>query len=99
MLPLLPSGAMARRASALEPNLATDAATDATADDPRLVPADKDARATARATAALLLRQQRFNTMVIQRSEVEREQEALDALLLAQMKHEDEMLKEWIRLV
>jgi len=47
-----------------------------------------------------LLRQQTtFNCLIEERSELEREGEALDALLIAQIKHSNDLVKEWIRMV
>lgn len=40
-----------------------------------------------------------FDFALKQRAELEREMNALSALSMQQMKHDDEILKEWIRLV
>jgi hypothetical protein len=53
-----------------------------------------------RAKQEILLERQReeFDFMLQQRAEFERERNALEALMMEQRKHDDEILKEWIRL-
>jgi hypothetical protein len=58
---------------------------------------DQDALAQERQLATLARQQRAFNFMAMERGELEREQETMDTLLLARMKHDAEVLKEWIR--
>lgn len=59
---------------------------------------DADVAATERQLATLARTQRKFNWMVMQQSEAQREEEALDTLFMAQLKHDGEILKEWLRL-
>jgi hypothetical protein len=54
--------------------------------------------AEAKEIAALGKRERTFNFMLEERAEDQREAESLDTLFLAQLKHQDEILKAWLRL-
>jgi len=55
------------------------------------LPADQQARIAAQ--------RQAFDYEAAERAEIEREHETLEALLMAQLKNEDEILKKWIALI
>ncbi len=48
---------------------------------------------------ALASQRQAFDFVAAERAEIEREHEILDALLMAQLKNEDEITKKWIALI
>jgi len=48
---------------------------------------------------ALAVQRQAFNFAMEERSEFEREREALEQLMLAQLKDEDEIVKKWIAMI
>jgi hypothetical protein len=54
---------------------------------------------TAEQQAAIAAQHQAFDFEIAQRAELLREHEALQALLLEQLKNEDEIMKKWIALI
>ena len=58
-----------------------------------------EAKARERDEVVLEHQRQAFDFMMKQRAELERERNALMALAMEQRKHDDEILKEWIRLI
>lgn len=57
-----------------------------------------EAGAEVKEMAALAKRERTFNFMLEERAEDQREAESLDTLFMAQLKHQDEILKAWLRL-
>jgi len=57
-----------------------------------------EAGAEASEMSALATRERTFDFMLEERAEDQRESESLDTLFLAQLKHQDEILKAWLRL-
>lgn len=85
----LPQAARGTRA----PQQATDAATGA-ADG-----ADPDTAAAQAQQRALAARSATFDLAAKERAEDERERAALEQLMLAQLKDEDEVMKKWIAMI
>ena len=68
------------------------------ADESRKATSAEEAESEAGGLAALAKRERLFNFMMERRAEDQREAESLDTLILAQLKHQDEILKAWLRL-
>ena len=79
--------AAARTPRAPQPKPATDPATGAAAGD------------TTAQEHALALAKAAFDYETELRAEAEREREALEALMLAQLKNEDDIMKKWIAMI
>ena len=58
----------------------------------------QEAGAEASEMSALATRERHFDFMLEERAEDQRESESLDTLFLAQLKHQDEILKAWLRM-
>ena len=88
MIDALLAAARAPRAPQAEP--AVDPATGAATADPAEPSAQEQALAQVKAA---------FDYEMAQQAEMEREREALEALLLANLKDEDEIMKKWIAMI
>jgi hypothetical protein len=82
----------------LAPSIRAVAKTPHQANAVRVAAADTEAGAEANEMAALAKRERGFDFMLESRAEDQREAESLDTLFLAQLKHQDEILKAWLRL-
>jgi hypothetical protein len=60
---------------------------------------DATTQEQSQAERALAIRKQAFDEMTAERAEFEREREALEELMLAQLKDEDAVLKKWIEMI
>lgn len=58
----------------------------------------QEAGAESSEMAALAKRERHFDFTLEERAEDQRESESLDTLFLAQLKHQDEILKAWLRM-
>ena len=78
----------------------TPRAPQAKAADPATGAADSTADAQTQSQQhALAVQRQAFDFEMEERSEVERERQALEQLMLAQLKDEDEIVKKWIAMI
>ena len=66
---------------------------------PRGASSSSDADLTAEQQAQIAAQHQAFDFEAAERAEILREHEALQALLMAHLKNEDEITKKWISLV